>query len=116
MSPKEALDMLSAVAWQPLNGTGPAFDVLRAMLLRDWATRVLEAECATPDGCAATIADAIGREYGEVRWRCELQGIGDKSEMRIFHAATADEARARAADAVWPTLPESVRAEIGERP
>lgn len=75
---------------------------------RDWAVRVLDAWADSQGGTATPSP------------RHEVFGKGNQQfslHIRKWHyAASRDAARLAAAEAVWAELPESVRAEIGERP
>ena len=80
---------------------------LLGILRRDWAVRVLDAwagamgwndsprPCRLPDGswCVPYLRPIAGKSF-----------------------SSRNAARLAAAEAVWPELPESVRAELGERP
>lgn len=96
---------------------------LNEIICRDWAVRVLDAYelpyYCLPGGIGA------GLRKGEpdnvvcvVRQRAEdPQLAGWDGGMPLgFEAKTRDAARLAAAETVWPELPESVRAELGERP
>lgn len=72
-----------------------------ALLRRDWAVRVLD---AWRDWSAGTV---LQRDSAEV----ELFFFGSSVQCDAKYAD-----RLAAAEAVWPELPESVRAELGERP
>lgn len=89
---------------------------VRALLSRDWAVRVLDAwhdkfgmRIPAPE---VWDKSKPGQEFSIVA-AFPLDGL--KRGTR-FYGATPDTARLAAAEAVWPELPESVRAEIGERP
>ncbi|HKY41351.1 MAG TPA: hypothetical protein VJN18_35705 [Polyangiaceae bacterium] len=88
------------------------------LLRRDWAVRVLDA----------------WHEWSGLGWHMieggrDTTGVGDGAPIAcstyrtsstaskvIKRASSPDAARLAAAEAVWPELPESVRAELGERP
>jgi hypothetical protein len=86
-------------------------DALLALLRRDWAVRVLDAWAAQKSGRAH---DAVLMMAGE--WWARVWEGGAPSSQYSRPAMTPDAARSAAADAVFPTLPEAVRAELGERP
>lgn len=80
---------------------------LVALLRRDWAVRVLDAVArASWVGSFRTEPEDVS---GEQVWFCH-------DDERGFRGPTPDAARHAAALAVFPTLPEAVRAEIGECP
>lgn len=95
-----------------------AWSELTELLRRDWAVRVLDAWAAQAERnesrrysvsqCKDEVLDTFEH------WYCDLQGSTDI--RRIVHEPTTDAARLAGAEAVWPELPESVRAELGERP
>lgn len=83
-----------------------AYQRVEQMARRDWAVRVL---------------DAWAHPALELGWSCrgsvcELLSGDDVIEDEHLGAGNPDAARLAAAEAVWPELPESVRAELGERP
>ena len=80
---------------------------------RDWAVRVLDA-WASP---GETPGLRYGVEFDEDEQRIECLLVGTRPvKNRAFYGPTPDSARLAAAEAVWPELPESVRAEIGAKP
>ncbi|HKY40713.1 MAG TPA: hypothetical protein VJN18_32485 [Polyangiaceae bacterium] len=82
---------------------------VREMARRDWAVRVLDAWAV--DGERAVPQIQYDRRRGV---RSIFIWVGD--ERKEVNATTIDAARLAAAEAVWAELPESVRAELGERP
>lgn len=93
-------------------------EAFKKLLQRDWATRVLDAwakrfevSTITP-GYVGVTSKVDGARLGY--WRISVNGIralqGDCQGM----FSSADAARIAAAEAVWPDLPERVRADIGE--
>lgn len=91
-----------------------AYQRVEQMALRDWAVRVLDAWAESDDGLSHTTAHLIQghRSFARV----ELESCQSPSDIRAFEAASPDAARLAAAESIWPELPESVRAELGERP
>ena len=88
---------------------------LQDLLRRDWAVRVLDAWAKLNSGFAfRTDTDPSDHDLDEP-WIC---GVAHSRPHRKLarRGETPDAARLAAAEAVWPELPESVRAELGERP
>ncbi len=96
-------------------------DVLLAVFRRDWAVRVLDAWAANSGiTCWRMITRLSDNEELPDVFACHL-GFGEpdwSDNLRCTFVADTNAAAARlaAAEAVWPELPESVRAELGERP
>lgn len=83
---------------------------VRELLRRDWSVRVLDAWAAryrlpTPSPFPG---------HPEDEWRAWV--VVTVTEEGSFAGPTPDAARLAAAESIWPELPESVRAELGERP
>lgn len=77
---------------------------------RDWAVRVLDAwQRLNPD--AHAFATCYLPDLPIPAWKCV-----SSSHPGVFFGPDPDAARLAAAEAVLPELPESVRAELGERP
>lgn len=97
---------------QQCQGCGRYFEPvpLLAFLRRDWAVRVLDAWC---EDSLNTWRIWQGSAGVSGKWCCALNGGQDGGN---HWGDTPDAARIAAAEAVYPELPESVRAEIGERP
>lgn len=86
---------------------------LRVILRRDWDVRVLDAWLLTPRGALVT--------WGDCGYSTELPVtltlvVGGTTERKRYHGATSDAARHAAALAVFPTLTDAKRAELGECP
>jgi hypothetical protein len=88
-----------------------AKEIINAVFLRDWAFRVLDAWRAQRKG--RYVVDDESRTGGA--WLCQAWEPAAELPTECS-GKTPDSARLAAADAVWPELPESVRAELGERP
>lgn len=74
-----------------------------------WAVYVLDTWAAPDnDGLSWETKCDIDQQC----WACVLDGY----DVVSYLGDIPDTARLAAAEAVWPELPESVRAEIGERP
>lgn len=86
---------------------------LEAMARRDWAVRVLDAWARANRERAPSPYQPLDTES---LWRVTVALSYERHRGRHFDGSTPDAAREAAALAVWPELPESVRAEIGERP
>ncbi|HKY41345.1 MAG TPA: hypothetical protein VJN18_35675 [Polyangiaceae bacterium] len=80
---------------------------VRDMARRDWAVRVLDAWAR-----AHFRSDWLTLDMA-AHWTCSLR---TGQSAKHFDGTTPDAARLAAAAAVFPELPESVRAELGERP
>lgn len=82
---------------------------LRALLRSAWAVRVLDAWAGLRDGRQwRTEWRELTAELSQ--WECFVPGLAHGTGL------TSDAARMAAALAVYPTLPEAVRAELGECP
>lgn len=82
-----------------------------AMARRDWAVRVLDAWADDHEHVKRSYEVRPTDGTVEARAVCVLRHRGIDS-----HFGNYDTCKLSAAEAVWPELPESVRAEIGERP
>lgn len=74
-----------------------------------WAVRVLDAWASTPNGLPLVTCPSVkgGWVASDPNWQ---------DEMSEWRGETPDAARLAAAEAVYPELPESVRAGLGARP
>ena len=87
-----------------------------ALLRRDWAVRVLDAWSVLRGTNVPNVQRNL-REKQDRLWSVFTWSDSGPGWGRSEHTANSpDAARLLAADAVWSGLPESVRAEIGERP
>lgn len=92
-------------------GNDETIGQLTALIRRDWAVRVLDAWHRTqPLERVVSLADFQGIFL--------LDGNADKEYLRNlrFTGETIDAARLAAAQAIFPTLPEAARSELGECP
>lgn len=85
-----------------------------ALIRRDWAVRVLD--CWAMSTQYARAYELVMHVMGSDALVIRVTGIGSRKKSFTHRGSTPDAARLAAAEAVWPELPESVRAEIGERP
>lgn len=88
--------------------------LLTALLRRDWAVRVLDAWAAA-EGVRKRVEYPIDNE-GDAFIFLKDETADGRLSSRHWQGPLPDAARLAAAEAVWPELPESVRAELGERP
>jgi hypothetical protein len=86
---------------------------LLPLLRRDWDVRVLDAwrSAVVAPRKRAYEFDEHGR-----LWICEWHPLARMGQVRDQYDGTPDAARHAAALAVSPSLPEAVRAELGECP
>lgn len=116
-------NILAAIDTAPClttDGANLAREEFMALLRRDWAYRVLDAQAKSREskpitpGYVGVTSKVDGARLGY--WRVSVDGIralqGDCRGM----FSSSDAARHAAAEAVFPTLPEAVRAELGECP
>jgi hypothetical protein len=102
-----------------LNSRIGAVAELRAMAVRDWAVRVLDAASTERRAFRTRPTEAIpGDQFEpfvttEVLW---LEATGLWLPRQTWEGQTSDAARCAAADAVFPTLDADVRASLGEKP
>jgi len=89
---------------------------LQAAALRDWAVRVLDAWAATQFGLGHETRFSGPGPAGPI-YALALFPVGDAPKKeREWYGDSADAARLAAAEAIWPTLTDAQRAELGERP
>ena len=88
---------------------GALTEALRAL----WAVRVLDA-WTDHTGLRAPSPERVS-QAGPNAWHVATQP-GKGLTRRHYHGATPDAARLAAAEAVFPDLPEGVRAKLGEQP
>jgi hypothetical protein len=90
-------------------------DALLAVLRRDWDCRVLDAWSRMENGRQVWVRNyhdgGIGSHPG---WSVHL--VEELCHNQHTVGVSANTAREAAARAVYPTLPEAIRAELGERP
>ncbi len=98
-----------------------ADDELKMLLMRDWAVRVLDAWAGTGGlnlGSARRWStDSVGA-CALCEWAPRRTDHGSIDLVRNdeHSSETPDDARLKAARAIFPDLPESVRRELGECP
>lgn len=112
MTPKEMLDALSVLTNEnPGQVRLTVLDEVRALLRRDWDARVLDAWAAVCDGNGH---ETRHRTSGAIT--CWTVACYPMTGTMVGYLPTPDAARRAAALALFPTLPEAVRAELGECP
>jgi len=89
---------------------GPATEALRTLIRRDWAVRVLDAwESLERGNRVVTRLEPMRRWF-------ETQCLDVTVCKAWAQGSDRAESRLAAAEAVWPELPEFVRAELGAKP
>ena len=114
--------MTIRIATQPETGlvlvAGIAAEELKAILRRDWDVRVLDAWATQTEGEVALYLPyeptVLLTNGGKARRRTSTSAVDTRSDS--FRAATTDAARHAGALAVFPTLSDAKRAELGECP